>query len=425
MEYSRRTVLAALAGGSTGGCLGFGPSNDQPGNNKCGEEYVDPTTDGTLAVGDQDWPAPQYGVGNTGYNPAVSTTETHCGQVRYVRELASEEDGVVGAATLRDGTVYVSRRSELLGVDAATGTPQWTVPVPHEIWTAPVVTADRAFVGTREGLVAVDVGARRVDWTVPLAETAFPAIDYPGWILSPPAVSGGQVFAGATSGQFAAIDVETGSIEWSTTARTLPDEGSPPEDANIPSFEGPPAIMDGVVVVGNWNGRLYAFDTRTGEELWRRNGAARYEPAPTVVGDTVLATTQVDLTAHRLADGSTRWQYREDPGSVALSAAVVDDTVHVAAGPAYESLSIVSLDRTDRSIDWRVPGRPQTSPSADRGTLYLGLYGNLVAIDRDTGTVAWEMKMESVASGPPIVTDGAVIALDERGYLYGVGTSGE
>lgn len=425
MERSRRTVLAALAGASASGCLGFGPSNDQPGNNKCGDEYVDPTTDGTLSVGDQDWPAPQYDMRNTGYNPAVSSTGTHCGRVQYVRELATEEDGIVGAATLRDGTVYVSRRTEVLAVDAATGTPQWTVPVPHKIWTAPVVTADRAFVGTREGLVAVDTGTRRVDWTVPLAESAFAAIDDRGWISSPPAVSGERVFAGTKAGQFAAVDAATGSVEWSMTAVALPDESSPPEDSNIPSFQGPPAIADGVIVVGNWNGRLYGFDARTGEELWQRVGAADYEPAPTVVGETVLATTQVDLTAHRLTDGSTRWTYREDPGSVALSAAVVDDTVHLAAGPAYESLSIVSLDRTDRSIDWRVPGRPQTSASADRETLYLGLYGNLVAIDRDTGRVAWEMKMESVASGPPIVTDGAVIALDERGFLYGIDTTGE
>jgi hypothetical protein len=88
------------------------------------------------------------------------------------------------------------------------------------------------------------------------------------------------------------------------------------------------------------------------------------------------------------------------------------------------SLSTIALDRTDRTVDWRLSGRPQTSASADPGTPYLGLYEDLVAIDRATGRIARQMTMQSVASGPPIVTDGAGIALDGPGTLYGIDTGG-
>lgn len=423
MDYSRRKLLAGLAVSAMSGCINTDSTQYQPGNNKCGDEYISPTTDGTLSSVEQDWPAPQYDSRNTGYNEEVSADETTCGRVRYVRDIAPE-DGFIVAATLQDGTVYVSRWNDIIAVDATTGRPEWTVTVPHRITTAPVLTANRAFVGTRGGLVAVDITSQSVDWSTPLCDTAFEAIERPCSILNPPAVSAKRVFVGTIAGQFAALSVESGEVEWSVLATRLPDESSPPGVANIPRFAGPPAIANGVVLIANWNNIIYAFDVSTGDELWRNVGASRGEPAPTIVGNTVLATTQVDLTALRLTDGTVRWRHRGDPGSVALSTTVVDDTIHVASGDAYESLNITALDREDQTIDWRVPGRPQTSASADPSTLYLGLYSNLVAIDRNTGSVAWEMKMAPV-SGPPIVTDGAVIALDKAGLLYGIDTSGD
>lgn len=426
MNPTRRAVLASAAGLSLSGCLGFGTPNDQPGNNKCGEQYIQPQSDGTLPEIDTDWPLPQYDARNSGSNPAVTSEQTTCGRVRWIQELADEEDGVVGAATLLDGTVYVSRREEIVTVDAHTGAIQWSVSVPHEIRTAPTVTTDQVFIGTEMGVVAIDTATQTVGWNTPVDDTDVDldtSSTRRGLVAGAPAVSDGRVFAGTYAGQFAALDAETGAIEWSVTTDVLPNQDAPAEDANKPIFDGTPAVGNGVVVIGNWNERLYAFDVGTGEELWTHKGASGYQISPTIVDDTVLATTQVDLTAHSLTDGSVQWRHRDDPGSVTLSAAVDDESIFVAAGDAYASLTVTALDRTDQSINWRVPGRPQTSPSIDNQTVYLGLYGNLVAIDRDSGEVVWEMKMESVVSGPPIVTDDAVIALDERGYLYGIETS--
>ncbi|MCT9097937.1 PQQ-binding-like beta-propeller repeat protein [Haloarchaeobius sp. HME9146] len=425
MNPTRRSILGAVAGTGLAGCLRLGQSSEESiGSIACGEETHQPSTGERLTGIGTDWPAPQHDIANTGFNPAVSTTETRCGQTRWIRELADEQDGVVGAPTLRDETVFVSRRDSVVAVDARSGTESWSVPVPHEIWTTPVVGTDRVFVGTRNGVVAISIADRQVDWQAPLQQSAFDDIDGRGWVSGAPTVGDEYVFAGTKAGQFAALDAVTGETVWSTTTDLLPDGSASPENANLPVFDGPAAVADGTVVIGNWNGQLYAFDASSGEELWTRTGDTDYEPAPTVVGETVLATTETTMAAVRLTDGTVEWTYSGDPGSVTLSATVVDGTAHVAAGDSYSSLSVISLDLTDRSVAWRTDGRPQTSAGTDGATLYLGLYGNLVAIDRQSGEVAWEMRTESVLSGPPIVTAGAVIALDERGFLYGVDTTG-
>src|SRR3990170_648879 len=44
-----------------------------------------------------------------------------------------------------------------------------------------------------------------------------------------------------------------------------------PVDEMVPTT---PAVVDGIVYVGTWEGILYALDTKTGREIWRFNARA-------------------------------------------------------------------------------------------------------------------------------------------------------
>jgi outer membrane protein assembly factor BamB len=97
-------------------------------------------------------------------------------------------------------------------------------------------------------------------------------------------------------------------------------------------------------------------------------------PGPTVIDDTVYAVTQVELIAIDAIDGTVRWRYSEDPGSM-KDAAIVHNGTYVASGESYGSLAIAALDRRNRSVQWRVSGRPQSSCSAGPERRYVPLYG--------------------------------------------------
>jgi len=423
MRHSRRAVLAAIATAATGaGCLRLGPEQPEPGVITAGEQTRSPVTDGSLPDTAEDWPTDQFDAGNTGFNPELSGAPASEAQVKWHRQVVKEEDALSGAPSLADGSVFVTTDERLVVLSAETGDHQWSVSLPAEGTTGPTVAGRHVFVGTERALVAVDRRERSIAWTGATTETT--GMYENPVVFGTPAVSDEIGVAGTIDGVLYAFDAASGARQWSYAATTLPDESEPKDVGNTPAFRGPPAIAHGQVYVSNFNGFLYAIDATTGTEQWRMkttDGSFRW--GPTVVGDTVYAVSQVELIAADAVDGTVQWRFSDDPGSMKESATVAGETIYVASGESYGSLQITALDRRDRSIEWRVPGRPQASFSAGPDRLYVPLYGNLVAIDRDSGEIAWELETESVIGGPPVVTNGGIVAADERGSVFGIGSA--
>ena len=69
-----------------------------------------------------------------------------------------------------------------------------------------------------------------------------------------------------------ALDARTGKVLWAYHARP---ECTPAREARAPrcarqfGFSGAPTVIDGAVVQGSLDGRLYVIDGKTGRELWR------------------------------------------------------------------------------------------------------------------------------------------------------------
>ena len=83
-----------------------------------------------------------------------------------------------------------------------------------------------------------------------------------------PAVSEGVVVAGSWDGRVYAFDLATGAQKW--VNRTAGDT------INLKAFgfdrraiQGSPAIFGGQVFIGSRDGGLYGIDFRTGERQWR------------------------------------------------------------------------------------------------------------------------------------------------------------
>ena len=154
-----------------------------------------------------------------------------------------------------------------------------------------------------------------------------------------PSVTSSAIYAAATDGTLMRLDVATGRVVWKTSANKTLSAG--------------PGAGDTVVVVGTAKGEVLAFDT-DGKPLWTAHVSSEVIAPPRVSGPIVIVFSG-DGRIYGLSatDGKTAW---------------VDSRINPPLTVRNASGGVVS-----------------------RGGLLVGTPGGrLLAVDTQTGTVAWE-----------------------------------
>jgi len=154
-----------------------------------------------------------------------------------------------------------------------------------------------------------------------------------------PAVTPSAIYAAATDGTLMRLDVATGRVVWKTSA-------------NKPLSAGPGA-GESVVVVGTAKGEVLAFDA-DGKPLWTAHVSSEVIAPPRVSG-TIVIVFSGDGRVYGLAaaDGKTAW--------------------------------------VDQRINPPLTVRNSAGGVVSRGGLLVGTPGGrLLAVDTQTGTIAWE-----------------------------------
>ena len=154
-----------------------------------------------------------------------------------------------------------------------------------------------------------------------------------------PAVTSSAIYAAATDGTLMRLDVATGRVVWKTSA-------------NKPLSAGPGA-GESVVAVGTAKGEVLAFDT-DGKPLWTAHVSSEVIAPPRVSG-TIIIVFSGDGRIYGLAaaDGKTTW--------------------------------------VDQRINPPLTVRNSAGGVVSRGGLLVGTPGGrLLAVDTQTGSVAWE-----------------------------------
>ena len=154
-----------------------------------------------------------------------------------------------------------------------------------------------------------------------------------------PAVTTSAIYAAASDGTLMRLDVATGRVVWKTSA-------------NKPLSAGPGA-GESVVVVGTAKGEVLAFDT-DGKPLWTAHVSSEVIAPPRVSG-TIVIVFSGDGRIYGLAaaDGKTAW--------------------------------------VDQRINPPLTVRNAAGGVVSRGGLLVGTPGGrLLAVDTQTGAVAWE-----------------------------------
>lgn len=241
-----------------------------------------------------------YGVNTEGEIHAVNA-ETGKKMWEYEIELKEEDQTDFSAGlAFSEGVLFVTTATgEVLALNVADQSVKWTADIGVPVRAAPSVADGKVFVvGHNNSLYVLDEKDGALAWTHNGIEEELAIIGG-----APPAVADGVVVVPYSSGEIYALNAKDGRYMWHDALSV--NVGSDPYSSLV-DVEASPVIADGLVYAVNHNGRLTAFDLKTGRRYWSREISATQ--MPWVVGNAIYIVTESGQLAclHR-QDGRIRW----------------------------------------------------------------------------------------------------------------------
>ena len=191
-----------------------------------------------------------------------------------------------------------------------------------------------------------------------------------------PAVWADSLYVGSANGWFYALRTTDGHVRWKK---------------ELGSVGCAPLVDRGMLYVGTNDGFLVAMDAQTGVEKWRYQSRGPIAQTPNASRDLIIFSNEADqVIAVDAISGKFKWQYK---------------------GETPEEYTL----------------RGHAGVAIDGDLIYTGFSnGTLVALRRDTGTLAWSTSLKGDADrfmdvdATPLVMEGVVYASSSSGGVYAV-----
>ncbi|OFW93867.1 MAG: hypothetical protein A3J37_04870, partial [Alphaproteobacteria bacterium RIFCSPHIGHO2_12_FULL_45_9] len=207
-------------------------------------------------------------------------------------------------------------------------------------------------------------------------------------------ITAGMLYATNGFGELIAMNPQKGGILWRTQLTS-------------PSRAAPTILGDKIYVL-TLDNHLAAYDSATGKFLWKYEGLSEsasliYAASPAVDNDIVIAPmSSGELTAVRAENGSVAWSDSLSPSMNTGGASSLPD---IAALPVIDKGRIfaisyggkfVSIDQTTGQRIWTYDIGGAKSPWISGNMIFfISSNAELVALGRDTGTLAWVKPLAS------------------------------
>ncbi len=235
-----------------------------------------------------------------------------------------------------------------------------------------------------------------------------------GRIATPEGWSGGVVdddtlYIGTRQGDVRALNTESGETRWRFTLLG--------EDEALRGVYGTPALHEDTLFVGGYDRVLYALTTN-GELKWQEPVGGHIVGSPTVVDGVVLVgADDGKVYAFEREDQSSRWTFQTG-NKVWSSPAVAEGVVY--ASSLDKNLYAISLEDGSKLWQFATNGAIASSPVYDDGVVYIGSFdGVFYAVNAADGTLRWSFDdAGSWYWGTPIIHGEDVYAPSLDGRLY-------
>lgn len=289
---------------------------------------------------------------------------------------------------------------------------QWVMPSKHrrfelgpEERTTPVVVGDIVYVGRSDGRVAA---VHRVHGYT-IWEKLIPS---GGRISGALAYGRSKLFVGDNRGNLYALYSRDGSLAWEFKT-------------NSEWLSAPVVARDRVFVVSG-NDEIYSLGEADGKEKWHypqrgdEKMTVRGASVPAIFGNEVyVGFSDGNITALAAASGRMLWKQKlrsRDRFYDIDMQPWVDESGVIAA--TFDG-SLYRLDRTTGEIKWVLRVGSYGGFHVEENRVFLsGLNGNFLAVDKDSGNVAWKTPYESGVGLAPVKVGEYLVATTSGDPMY-------
>lgn len=222
-----------------------------------------------------------------------------------------------------------------------------------------------------------------------------------GFVRSSPAVVNGSIFFGSWDGFFYCLDANSGGLLWKYPIREV--------------IATSPAVDSGRVCFGADDGYVYSMNAITGELLWRTQIGGRVRSSPTIAdGYLYIGSGDHDLYALNATDGSVIWVF--NTSRVISAPAVSNGTIYFSA----DDYNVYALNAFTGQKIWQThTGAVGSAPSVYEGYVYVGSAdGYICSLNASTGVLAWQYLTQDGVSASPAVAYGYVYVGSEDNSFY-------
>jgi outer membrane protein assembly factor BamB len=185
------------------------------------------------------------------------------------------------------------------------------------------------------------------------------------------------------------------------------------------AFEGTPAIVDGVVYLGDLDGRLLALDLNTGDVKWEKKFEMGFNASPSVRhGRIYLGDLEGMFRCFDCKDGAELWKH-ETMAEINSSANFYKEFVLVGSQDA----TLYCLDAKSGEQKWKfgIADQIRCSPTVVENRCFLaGCDGKLHIVDLDKGEAVADVPIDSPTGSTPAARGDMVYFGNEGGVFFGI-----
>ena len=231
-----------------------------------------------------------------------------------------------------------------------------------------------------------------------------------GWITVHPAVVDGKLYVGDWNGVFYCLDAATGLQVWNYTADMM---GSSP------------AVANGKVYFGTDDDNFYCLDAMTGAKIWSYKTGDDVASSPVVANGKVYVGSKDDkLYCFRADYGQVVWKFTTG-GDIELSSPTfADGKVYVGS----MDRKVYCVDAESGTLEWSYTtgAGVRSSPAVVDGKVYVGSNDNNVyCLDSNTGARVWSYTADdNITYSSPAIAYGKLYvgSLDNNIYCLDAAT---
>jgi outer membrane protein assembly factor BamB len=237
-----------------------------------------------------------YATDAKGYAEAI---DIKTNKTKWKNKLKQPVTG--GIAVGQEIVLLGTRKGEVIALSQETGAEVWRSNVDGEILSNPAITSESVVIQTSNNHVfGLDPKTGNTLWTF---ESSAPALTLRS--TAHPVVSDDIGIVGQPNGKLVAFDVKTGDRKWE---QTLMIGRGRSELQRMVDINGDLAVSNGILYATSYQGRVGAFDISSGRPYWQREMSSTTGIA--LVNDNSLAIADTDGVVWLLdADtGATLWK---------------------------------------------------------------------------------------------------------------------